>query len=199
MTWRRSARTISIGAVLQVAAGCASIHTPFTHPESSSAWPDVLATARTRAANGRFDGADSTLADFATKYPGSPEAAETAYWRAMFRMDPTNPRASLPTALASLDAYLTDSRPREHVVEATSLRRIAGQLEGLSKLAANAMTQPKDPSAAGKGQVADASKPADTAASADAEIKRLKDELAKANAELDRIRKRLSQPPPRQQ
>jgi hypothetical protein len=83
------------------------------------------------------------------------------------------------------------------------MRRIAGQIEGLNRLAANAMSQAKDASSAAsnaKAQVADANARADAAKSetpptSEQEIRRLKDELAKANAELDRIRKRLSIPP----
>jgi len=51
---------------------------------------------------------------------------------------------SLASAMASLDAYLTDPRPRQHVAEATVLRRVAGELDGLSKQAAAAVAQAKD-------------------------------------------------------
>jgi hypothetical protein len=186
--------------------GCVSVHRPgFAEPAPRREWTSTLALARNMALVGRFGTADTTLADFALQYPGSPEALETAYWRAVFDLDPTNPHASVPAALASLDAYLSDIRPREHVAEATTIRRVAGQLDGLNKLAANAMAQANAASAtaaSAKAQVSDANARAeaaksDVATSADAEIKRLRDELAKANAELERIKKRLSQPPPK--
>jgi hypothetical protein len=169
----------------------------------ASAWQTALPIARAYASEGKFDSADSVLADFAVRYSGTPNALETAYWRAVFKMDPTNPRASMPVAASALDAYLADTRPREHVSEATVMRRIAGQLEGLSRLAASAMTQAKDANSVAtnaKAQAADANARAEAAKadappSAETEIKRLKDELAKANAELDRIKKRLSIPP----
>ncbi len=182
------------------------------HPSSrgtdpAEAWPTTLATARTRASTGDYDGADSALAQYARQYPGTPSALETAYWRALFKMDPANHSASLPTAMSSLDGYLADTRPREHVVEAALLRRVAAQLDGLNKIAASAVAQAKDAkqfaatanaaASDAKDQRDAAAKAADATASAATadEIKRLKDELAKANAELDRIRKRLSQPP----
>jgi hypothetical protein len=155
--------------------------------------------AQQRAADGRLAAADSTLANFAAQYPGTPEALETAYWRALYRIDPSSPQVSITTAMASLDAYLADPRPRQHVSEATILRRVAGQLDGLTKQTASAMAQAKDANAVAanaKAQAADAKAGAEAPVAADVEIKRLKDELAKANAELDRIRKRLSQPPP---
>jgi hypothetical protein len=168
----------------------------------ASAWQTAFPIARAYASDGKFDAADSVLADFAARFPGTQNALETAYWRAVFKMDPTNPHASMAMASSALDAYLANNGPRDHVAEATVMRRIAGQIDGLSRLAASAMTQAKDASsvaANAKAQVADANARAeaktDTPASSEAEIKRLKDELAKANAELDRIRKRLSIPP----
>jgi outer membrane protein assembly factor BamD (BamD/ComL family) len=167
----------------------------------ASAWQTTLPVARAYASDGRFDAADSVLADFAARFPGTQNALETAYWRALFKMDPTNAHVSMAMASSALDAYLANNGPRDHVAEATVLRRIAGQLDALSRLAASAMTQAKDASsvaANAKAQVADANARADAkpeTPASDAEIKRLKDELAKANAELDRIRKRLSIPP----
>ena len=190
----------------QAAVGCVSLHSPVsTAPASERAWPNVLTVARSRAADGKFDAADSLFADFALSYPGTSEALETAYWRGIFKLDPSNAHGSLTTGMASLDAYLADSRPRTHVAEATTIRRVGAQLDGLSRLAASAMAQAKDATntaSTAKAQVADANARAEAAKAeipptADSEIKRLKDELAKANAELDRIRKRLAQPPPK--
>jgi hypothetical protein len=198
--WREALGALSVVLV----AGCSSLNAR-TAPAPDKSWPASLAAVQSSAGQGNFDAADSLLADFATRYPGTPEAAETAYWRALLRMDPTNPHQSLSGAMAGLDGYLTDTRPRRHVTEATTIRRAAAQLDGLNKLAATAVAQAKDASITAKdakAQAADAAaaaaaKATDVPPSADAEIKRLKDELAKANAELDRIRKRLAQPPPK--
>lgn len=187
----------------QVVCGCSRLNARTLADPASPSWPAALSMAQQRASDGRLAAADSTLADFAAQHPGTPEALETAYWRALYKMDPGSPNVNIPTAMASLDAYLTDPRPRQHVSEATVLRRMAGQLDGLTKQTASAMAQAKDANtnaANAKAQAADAKADAKASAeapvAADVEIKRLKDELAKANAELDRIRKRLSQPPP---
>lgn len=169
---------------------------------------DTMDAAMAQAGHGQFDSADSLLAGYAMRHSGTSEALETAYWRALFKLDPSNRSTSVTQALALLDGYLADQRPRRHVVEATTLRRAAGQLEALNKLAANASAQAKDAAtvaASAKANAADAkadAKSADANASAavdakDAEIRRLKDELAKANTELERIRKRLGSPPPK--
>jgi multidrug resistance efflux pump len=151
----------------------------------------------------RFDGADSTLARFATLYPRTPQALETAFWRGLFKMDPTNPNTTLATAISLLDIYLEDARDSAHVAEARTMRRVAAKLEGLTRVAENAVSEAREASntaANAKAQAANANARAEAAKteatpSSDAEIKRLKDELAKANAELERIRKRLTQPP----
>jgi hypothetical protein len=194
-------RVLNVGA-LTLAAGCATL-SGRTAPAPADDWPPTIALAQARATRGEFDVADSLLAAFATRYPGSPEALETAYWRALFKMDPSNKSGSVTTAIASLDGYLAADRRRAHLTEAMTLRRAAAQIAELDKLAASAMSQAHDArvsAANANAAAADANKPALTesapSADAQAEIKRLKDELAKANAELDRIRKRLAQPPP---
>ena len=174
-----------------------------TAPAPNEALPPVLATARGFAASGRWDSADSTLSSFAAMFPGTSEAVETDYYRALFKMDPSNAHASLAAAMASLDAYLADRGPRQHVVEATTLRRVAAEVNGLSHTANSALAQAKDATNVAKDAKAEAADAKDAVAkaseapapTADAEIKHLKDELAKANAELDRFRKRLATPP----
>ena len=197
----RSTAIATALAIYSVAvAGCARMG-----PQSSVAttpaqqWTSDLASTRRIAADGRFDVADSMLGNYALKHPGSVEALETAYWRAMLKMDPANPHPSLVSAMALLDGYLSDVRPHEHAVEAATLRRLAAQLDVLNRLTANMAVASRgavDPLSQGKTPGSASSTAAVDQAANDAELKRLKDELAKANAELDRIRKRLATPPP---
>jgi len=198
----RGTMIVAVALATQGISACASL--PFRGSADgavASAWQTTLPVARAYAADGKFDAADSALADFAAKFRGTQNAVETIYWRAVFKMDPTNPHASMASASAGLDAYLANNGPRDHVAEATVMHRIAGQIDALSKLAASAMTQAKDANnvaANAKAQAADANARADAKSETPAspeEVKRLKDELAKANAELDRIRKRLTIPP----
>ena len=183
-------------------AACATLlHSRTT--ESPNARSSTLATAQSMALEKRFDAADSTLARFAILYPRTPQALETAFWRGLFKMDPANPNATLATAISLLDTYLEDSRDSDHVAEARTMRRAAAKLEGLTRVAENAVSEAREASntaANAKAQAANANARAEAAKteatpSTDAEVKRLKDELAKANAELERIRKRLTQPP----
>lgn len=201
MNTRRRAAIALLGIATQGSLGCATLFGSRAS-EPDDQWPATLAAARTSALQARFETADSTLARYAALHPGTLQTLETAYWRSLFKLDPSNPNASIPTAIAGLDSYLGDSRPRDHVAEATSLRRIAGQLDELHRAAATAASQVKDANALAanaRAQAAESAARAEAAKepspAADAEIKRLKDELAKANAELERIKKRLTKPP----
>lgn len=198
----RGARVTAVIVAL-LTAGCARFH---TGPDLDE-WQTTLAIAQSRGASGEFATADSVLAAYAMRHPGTHETLETTYWRALFKLDPSNSATSMPAALASLDGYLRDPRPRDHVVEAGTLRRAAAQIDALNKAADAASAREKDAAnAAATAKTAAADAKADAKASdantnaavadKDAEIKRLKDELAKANTELDRIKKRLGTPPP---
>lgn len=196
------ARAVAGAVMLLQAAACSRMAVAVA-PAPTRAWHDELPRAQHLAARGEFVAADSVLLDFSTRYPSSRESLEATYWRALYALDPANRAESISAAIASLDTYLADTRPRDHVLEATMLRRVAGQLDALNRLAASAIAQAKDANAAAAiaRALSDARieppKAADTSGSASAdEIKRLKDELAKANAELERIRRRLAQPPP---
>jgi len=196
------ARLAATALILATSGGCISVHRPsFMEPTVERDWDNTLLMARVRAGEGKFAEADSLMARFASRYPETHEALETSYWRALFDLDPSNHVASFSTAISSLDAYLADRQPREHAAEAATLRRIAGHMDELNKLAATALAEARDtgtvarPGADSRPDARPAGGDVGFPSPADAEIKRLKDELAKANAELERIRRRLAQPP----
>ena len=193
-------RRLSALTTIALAAGtaCVSVRAPsFLEPAPRREWPATLATAQARVSEGNFDAADSLLAHFAVQYSGTAEALEATYWRALGRLDPSNPHGSLSEAITALDKYIADPRASEHLREAAAIRRVATQMDALNKLASAAPPLPKDGVATSpRAPSADLAKTLlDPLPSADAEIKRLRDELAKATAELERIRKRLAQPP----
>lgn len=202
LTRRRRLLSAAATIALVFPQACLTLHRPsFMVEPAERNWPVTLAAARRRVSEGRVGAADTLLANFAVEYPGTPEATESIFWRGVMELDPTNHTATTAHALSLLDTYISQAPDGEHKLEAVTLRRVAGQLEGLTKLAAAAMTHAEDANAAvananarAAEARADAAKPTDTS-SQDAEIKRLRDELAKANAELERIRRRLAQPP----
>ena len=158
------------------ATGC--VHRPaFLQPAAQREWPAAYLAAQTAADHGAYADADKTLADFAAAHPGSPEAAESGYWRAVYKLDPANKDASTRDAIAALDRYLASSPEGTHRGEATTLRRIATQLLSLDRALSE---KPDEP----------------TAASRDEEVKKLKDELQATKDELERIKRRLAAPKP---
>ena len=114
------------------------------------------------------------LADFARSYPGSAEAQECTYWRAVYKLDPSNKSANAKDALAGFDAYLNASSTGTHRGEATTMKRLAQQLLSLDR--------------------ALSSKPTDKPR--DEEVQKLRDELQATKDELELIKRRLSAPKP---
>lgn len=148
-----------------------------------SEWTTTLPQVTLEAQASRYAAADRLLSDFAARHPGSAEAAETIYWRALYRLDPANPASSPHEAVALFDSYLGSPAAGAHRAEATALRRLASAVETrLASAGTSAAPAQAQPAAADKAR--------------DEELQRLRDELAKANAELERIRRRLAQPKP---
>jgi hypothetical protein len=149
-----------------------------TAPTAASEWPAAYTTAVNEARESRLGLADRALADFAQRFPDSPEAAEVPYWRAVYKLDPAN-AASTRDAAALLDAYLTGAPNGLHRVEATAFRKLIAALDARSAALAAQSVVPVP-------------RPEDKAQQE--ELLRLRDELARANAELARIRRRLAPP-----
>jgi hypothetical protein len=178
--------------VLLATAGCAQLRAANASPAPMEGKLSAsLLQAEREVSSSRFGVADRVLVDFAEGHPNTPEAVETAYWRALFMLDPANQTASRRDAIAMLDSYLNAPVAVLHRGAATTLRRIAAALDRpVPVAAANAPSPAPSQRAEPK---------ADTKAedkSRDEEVQRLKEELAKANAELERIKKRVAQPNP---
>jgi len=142
---------------------------------SATAWATTLLAAQRDVERGRHADADKLLRDFADRSTGSPEAAETMYWRAVFMLDPGASNASTRDALGLLARYLDARVPLAHRTEALVMQRIGTALAAARESASTA---------GGTRPVA-----------TEAEVKALKDELEQTKAELERIKKRLAPPP----
>jgi hypothetical protein len=184
MTTLRTILRLASAAALAATGGCAHLRAATTGPvlPMEGQLTSTLRQADGEAAVLRFGVADRLLAEFAEAHPDTPEALETAFWRAVFKLDPTNQTATRRDAVALLDAYLNGNTVVAHRGAAIALRRGAVVDRPVAVLPAPEAA----PSAA----------PAPAPAANAEEVQRLRDELAKAKAELERIRKRLSQPNP---
>ena len=178
-------------AGLILATGCSRLLAANASPAApmEGELTTTLQQAEREVIASRFGVADRLLIDFAEGHANTPEAVETSYWRAVFKLDPLNLTARPRDAAVLLDDYLNAPVTIAHRGAATTLRRTA--------MALDRPAPPSQPvsSAAGGSTAAAAAVPADAKAR-DEEMQRLKDDLAKANAELERIKKRLSQPNP---
>jgi hypothetical protein len=178
---RRPPPAVLALVVLLVGSGCVPVrNAPPAQPTPQSEWPVVYARVIADASESRTVEADRELAAFAQRFPGSPEASEVTYWRALLKLDPNNAPA-IREAIVMLEAYLASAPAGAHRTEAEVLRRLGLALE--QRNAALAAIPPVP-----------AVRPEDKAR--DEEILRLRDELSKANAELARIRRRLARPRP---
>ena len=174
---RAIVRRLTVAAAVAVVAlaPAACVHRPrFMQPAAQRQWPGAYLAAQAAADRGAYGEADKLLADFASAHPGTAEAVECGYWRAVYKLDPSNKDASPREAIGGLDKYLA-TPDGTHRGEATTLRHIATQLVALDK----ALNQKPDDSAA---------------AARDEEVKKLRDELEATKEELERIKRRLAAP-----
>jgi hypothetical protein len=141
-------------------------------------WPGAFAAVRAAVDAGRFSTADSILIAFEQEHAGTPDASESAFWRAMLRADPKNPAFAFADARTALDAYL-NSPGANRRIEAQILRRMLVLSDSLRTAQASQRTAAEARERA-KGE----------------ELQKLRDELQRTQAELDRIKRRLGSPKP---
>lgn len=181
----------AIAAAL-VLAGCASLQLD-QQPSRQSDWDRTLGYAVQNANSGKYFAAERVLDEFVRTHPGTREAREIGFWKAVYLIDPANDSGSLAGGIAALDGYLADSSGM-YRTEALVLRRTAVAAQGVAALAARADTVVKSTPAT-KDTVVVVSKSRDEEiASLRDQLAKSKDELAKVSAELDRIKKRLANP-----
>ena len=149
-------------------------------PTAASEWPAVYTKAMADANGSNPAEADKALTEFAKRFPGSPEAAEVPYWRAVVKLDP-NSSAAVRESMTILDAYLASAPTGTHRFEAGVFRRLALAIE--QRNAAIAAIPPTP-----------VARPEDKLR--EEELQKLRDELAAANAELARVRRRVARPRP---
>lgn len=169
---------MALAAAMTIAA-CSSGAPAGRPPAPAKAYAEVLAAAEERVKDGDHAGADRILSDFALRSPGTDEATEISFWRALYMVDPANKRTSIPEGIRALDIYLSTPGTRWYRTQAEVLRRTAQSVQALRN---SAQAQPR---VVGRDTVF---------ISREEEIASLRDQLARANAELDRIRKRLANP-----
>jgi hypothetical protein len=145
---------------------------------AESPWVGTLAAVRSAVDSGQFAAADSILTAFERSEPDSPDASESAFWRAMLRADPRNPAFAPGEARAGLEAYVASPSVRRRTEASVMLRMLAlsdslRAAQAAHRAAADARDRAREE-----------------------EMQKLRDDLQKTQAELDRIKRRLGSPKP---
>jgi hypothetical protein len=186
---RRSALLVPIFlAVSALAGACAGrgvIHR--TRPTVRETWVAALASAQRAADEGRYVDADRELAVFARMNTGSAEAAESAYWRALYKLDPRNTAATARDAVSLVDTILLADPSTGRRSEAVVLRRTALVIDSLRREADAPNTTVV---------IRDTARDVARERAYEEQIKLLQDSLTKTVAEVERIRKRITTPRP---
>ena len=144
-----------------------------------SPWPGTLANALRAAEIGKFDDAEEILTRFSVEHAGTPDGAESDFWRAILKTDPNNRKATPRESMALYDAYLSGGPSMPRYAEAQMLRRVVEVLDSTRTLVT---TMRASYEARDRGR--------------DDEVRRLNDALDRTTAELERIKRRLTPKPP---
>jgi hypothetical protein len=188
-------------AVMLCAACIGQSH--YSDPSPTGNWPATLVAAQTAAANGDYHAADSVLAAFQMRVPYTADGTESLYWRALFKLDPSNVGTSTRDAIALFDQYVESPHHEARMAEVLVLRRTARLVNSIQRLADEATSQADSARTQADSVKLAARAGVTRARTKDEEIARLRDaldkalaELDQANQELDRIKKRLAAPKP---
>lgn len=143
-----------------------------------SPWPGALAAALRAAESGRFADAERLLTEFSVAHAGTPEGAESDFWRALLKTDPANRNVTPRESMALYDSYLSGGQSLPRYAEAVILRRLVESMDSTRSLLATVRAS------------SDAREKA-----RDEEIRRLNDVVDRTTAELERIKRRLAPRP----
>ena len=185
-------KVVTIAIVALFASSCAQFQA--FKPGLRSDWDTALSYARSDVDAGNYFAAQRVLDEFARTHPGTREAKEIAFWKAVYMVDPANSTGSLDGGIAALDAYLAADSAGWYRNEATVLRRTAVAAQGVSRQTRSATTDSVSiPVVRDTVVVVNRSRD-EQIASLREQLAKSKEELAKVSAELDRIKKRLANP-----
>jgi hypothetical protein len=155
-------------------------------PAAQQNWPAALSAAQRAADEGRYVDADRELVLFSKIHAGTPEAQESVFWRALYKLDPRNGAGGTSQVVTLVDTLLLARGTQPRRAEAVVVRRTALLLDSLRREAAERDTV----------IVRDTGRAMARERELEEQIKTLQDSLNATIAELERIRKRLAAPRP---
>jgi hypothetical protein len=170
-------RVETLIAIAFIAAACAK-QPAAPAPTPAAGFAGAIEAARQKVDAGDYVEVDRILAEYALRAPGTQEAREISFWRAMYIVDPANRTASIAQGIRALDIYLATEGTLWYRPQAEVLRRAALVIQSVRQAQAPRQVNGRDT----------------VFISHEEEMASLRDQLAKANAELERIKKRLANP-----
>ena len=167
-----------VTSFLMLLAACIGRRSAPTEGPAPSAWRDwalVSADVDRLLADGNVDGADSTLAGFTRRWPGTPEAEQGAWWRLVREAERADDSTSTAAFVTRVDSLLAAAPGTTRRGELLMLRRVAILTQQLRAERTVARTE-REAMAKQRSE----------------EIEKLKVELEAVKAELDRVRTRVT-------
>ena len=188
---RRGPRAAAISLAVAGAAAVGACVNPTPRigdqrPPSQKNWPAALSAAQRAADEGRYVDADRELVLFSKLHAGTPEAQESVFWRALYKLDPRNGVGGTTEVVTLVDTLLLARGTQPRRAEAVVVRRTALLLDSLRREADERDTV----------IVRDTGRAVARERELEEQIKTLQDSLNATIAELERIRKRLAAPRP---
>lgn len=176
------ARRAAAAACLVLTAACLGRRGAGGEQEAS-AWRDwtiAEAAAQRLLADGKGAAADSTLADFERRWPGTPQSERGAWWRLVHQAERATDSASTAALVTRIDSILSTAPTAQRRSELQLLRRSAVVTQQL-RTERNQARAERDAATRQRSE----------------ELEKLRAELAEVKAELDRVRNRVTRPRPR--
>ena len=174
-----AARQTLLLALVLLASACISRRSSSRAP-APSAWRDwslAEAAAQRLLADGNAAGADSTLADFERRWPGTPQSEQGAWWRLVYQAERADDSLSTAALVTRIDSILSTAPSAQRRAELQMLRRSAVVTQQL-RAERNQARAERDATARQRNE----------------ELEKLRVELAEVKAELDRVRARVTRP-----
>lgn len=175
------ARRAAIAACLLLGAACVGRRGASLEREPS-AWRDwtvAESAAQRLLADGKGAAADSTLADFERRWPGTPQSEQGAWWRLVYQAERADDSASTAALVTRIDSLLSTAPSAQRRAELQVLRRSAVVTQQL-RTERNQARAERDAATRQRSE----------------ELEKLRAELAEVKAELDRVRNRVTRPRP---
>ena len=130
---RRTVLTV----IALVFAACAK-QPAVTAPTPAAGFANAIEGARQKVDAGDYAAADRILSEYALRVPGTAEAREISFWRAMYIVDPANRTASIAQGIRALDIYLASEGSLWYRPQAEVLRRAALVIQAVRQAQAQA-------------------------------------------------------------